>query len=66
MLDIFSTKLSAKEMAAQPLEIPVESLKVRDKAEEFKLKFPFYMMNVEAFEYKLNQIFEENAGDRNN
>ena len=33
---------------------------MRDLGEHFKLKFPFYMMDIAAFEYKLNQILKEN------
>ena len=32
------------------------TLIIRDKREDFKLKFPFYRMNVKAFEYKLDEI----------
>ena len=32
------------------------TLIIRDKRENFKLKFPFYRMNVKAFEYKLDEI----------
>ena len=40
------------------LELPIEKMQIRDPRELFKLKFPFYMMDIEAFEYNINQIFE--------
>ena len=42
-------------MANQKLELPSE-LRIRDRREMFKLKFPFYRMNIDAFEFKLNNI----------
>ena len=42
-------------MANQKLELPTE-LRIRDRREMFKLKFPFYRMSIDAFEFKLNNI----------
>ena len=41
-------------------------LKVRDRAEELKLKFPFYRMEIDVFEYKLNQIQKDHGNNEEN
>ena len=44
----------------------MDDLKVRDRAEELKLKFPFYRMEIKAFQYKLNRIQTKNFGSKEN
>jgi hypothetical protein len=54
------TKASASDLAdVVVLELPDKEFKVRDRREFFKLKFPFYRMEVKAFEYKLNEICKQ-------
>ena len=66
MGNLFDKELSAEDKANRKLEIPIETLKVRDKAEELKLKFPFYRMEIDVFEYKLNQITKDNFRNSQN
>ena len=49
---LFSKELSDEEMANQALTLP-KHLEIRDARELFKIKFPFYRMDIEAFEHKL-------------
>tara|TARA_B110000305_G_C19016931_1_gene437532 strand:- start:395 stop:571 length:177 start_codon:yes stop_codon:yes gene_type:complete len=52
---LFSKELSADDLANQALTLP-KSLEIRDAREMFKIKFPFYRMDIEAFEHKLKEI----------
>lgn len=52
---LFSKELSAEDMANQALTLP-KNLEIRDARELFKIKFPFYRMDIEAFEQKLSEI----------
>ena len=54
MGNYFEKELTQEEKANRKLEIPLKALKVRDRAEELKLKFPFYRMEIDVFGYKLN------------
>ena len=55
---LFSKKESAADKANKWLEIPTD-VTIKDKREIFKLKFPFFRMNIEAFGFKLNSIKAE-------
>jgi len=66
MGNYFEKELTDEEKANKKLEIPIKDLKVRDKAEELKLKFPFYRMEIKAFEFKLNHIQLHNFGNKQN
>jgi hypothetical protein len=55
---IFSKKESAADKANKKLEIP-DDISISDKREIFKLKFPFYRMEIDAFAFKLNEIVPE-------
>jgi len=46
--------------------MPELELNLRDKRERFKYKFPFYRMDIKAFEYKLNKICNKSVGYLNN
>ena len=52
---LFSKELSAEDMANADLVLP-KNLEIRDARELFKIKFPFYRMDIEAFEQKLKEI----------
>ena len=66
MGNLFEKELSAEEIADKRLEIPYKDLRIRCKCEEFKLKFPFYRMEIKAYEYRLNRIQTKNYGKREN
>lgn len=61
MGNIFNKEIDLAEKANMKLEIPMESLHCRDRAEELQLKFPFYRMEIDVFEFKLNKIFLDNV-----
>jgi hypothetical protein len=55
MGSVFTKEESAADKAKKKLEIPTDVI-IKDKREIFKLKFPFYRMDIEAFAFKLNSI----------
>ena len=66
MGNAFKREIDLAEKANMKLEIPMESLRCRDRAEELKLKFPFYRMEIDVFEFKLNKIFLDNVANELN
>ena len=36
------------------LQLPEEEVPIRDKREKFKLKFPLFMMDIDAFRVQLD------------
>ena len=60
MGSLFSKDLSGEEKAKLGLQIPVEALSALTLEDHFKLKFPFYIMDIEVFEFKLNKIVTDN------